>query len=122
MTACSIFWAVRRGKCRGRRERSPNSSSRSNRASHLCPVLRLIPNLAHKRATLAPSTFANLTNSARSSTFEHSFQGIGRSPFGDSTYHLRSVTHVSEHVLPISPVYTGRGAGERVRRSTTETK
>src|SRR5882672_3259699 len=54
-------------------------------------------------------------NSPRSSTFEHSFQGIGWSPFEDSTYHLPSVTHVSEHVLPISPVYTlpkGEGSHE----------
>src|SRR5712692_8647645 len=105
-TACSIFLAVRLGERCGRRDRSANSSWLSNRRSHLWPVLRLIPNLSHNRVTLAPSNFAKLTNSPRSSTFEHSFQGIGRSPFGDSTYHLRSVTHVSEHVLPISPVHT----------------
>src|SRR5712692_6658590 len=105
-TACSIFLAVRVGECWGRRDRSARLFLLPNRRSHLCPVLRLIPNLSHNWLTLAPSTLAKLTNSPRCSTFEHSFQGIGRSPFGVSTYHLPTVTYVSEHVLPISPVCT----------------
>ena len=42
-----------------------------------------------------------------------SFHGIGRSLLSKLIMPEKGVTHVSEHVLPMSPVYTGgEGQGE----------
>jgi hypothetical protein len=45
-----------------------------------------------------------------------SFHGIGRSLLSKLIMPEKGVTHVSEHVLPMSPVYTGgKGSTPRVR-------
>ena len=94
----------------GRRERSEREAPFSSpRPSHLYPVFRLIPNRRQRSETFEPSCKARQTNSRRSSTIDlkrHMTRLQSRHHCG------KCVTHVPEHLLPISPVHTPtRGEG-----------
>src|SRR5215469_14742001 len=73
-----------------------------------------MPKRRASRATLAPCCWARAMKSERRDTVDTSFQGMaGLLREGTSRPGYKSVTHVPEHLLPMSPVptETGRGVG-----------
>ena len=73
--ACS--GAQRPGDVAGRRERSVSASPALARASHLYPVVGLIPKRRHSRRTFAPVCWAKPTNSSRNAIVDLFCHGIG---------------------------------------------
>ncbi len=101
-TTASISSDVRHGDRRGRRDCSsrPEAPPLHTEAA-ICRVsFALIPNRRHSSRRLAPSANANRQTSARASSFPANGIEILMGSL------LQSVTHVSEHLLPMSPVRT----------------
>src|SRR6266508_6309259 len=70
-----------------------------------------MPNRRHSRLKLAPGCCAKAKNSCRKVMVEHSCQGMFSSSKGLNAI-VNCVTHVYGHLLPMSPVYTGRRVGD----------